>query len=262
MQHEHWWPRHYHFDAALAPGVALARDAAGGIVVVKRGPVPAPLRRLRHRHLAVVLAADSDWHVLAWVDGVPLARQTDCVPVATAMRWTGQLLAALACLHDAGIVHRDVTPANVLVHGDDVVLIDFGLAGPAGPCAVAGTPASTAPEQWRGHADARSDLFGVGVLLYRLLTGCHPFPGPPFAALQRMLHGRVAAPSTHAAQCGPALDALVLRALAPRPSDRCAGAAAMAAELEACMLHFTAKPVLAGPASECRKNENRTNKYR
>jgi len=262
MQHEHWWPSHCHFDAALAPGVAKARDGTGAGVVVKRGSVPASLLRLRHRHLAAVLAADSDCHVLAWVDGVPLARQAARVPVATAVRWTGQLLAALACLHDAGIVHRDVTTANVLVDGDDVVLIDFGLAGPAGPCAVAGTPASTAPEQWRGHADARSDLFGVGVLLYRLLTGCHPFPGPPFAALQRILHGPVTAPSSLASQGGPAFDALLLRALAPRPSDRFASAAAMAVELEACMLHCAANPGLAGPASECRKNENRNDKFR
>lgn len=261
MQHEHWWPRHCHFDAVLAPGVARARDSTG-IVVVKRGPVPASLLRLRHRHLAAVIAAGSDCHVLAWADGVPLARQTGRVPVATAVRWIGQLLGALTCLHDAGIVHRDVTPANVLVDGADVVLIDFGLAGPAGPCTIAGTPASTAPEQWRGHADARSDLFGVGVLLYRLLTGCHPFPGPPFAALRRILHGPVAAPSSVAPQCGPAFDSLLLRALAPRPSDRFASAAAMAAALEACMLHSAANPGLAGPASECRKNENRNDKYR
>lgn len=262
MRHEHWWPRHYRFDAVLAPGVARARDGAGGIVVVKRGPVPAPLLRLRHPNLAAVRAADRDCHVLAWAGGVPLSRQMDRVPVATAVRWTRQLLAALACLHDAGIVHRDVTPANVLVDGADVVLIDFGLAGPAGPCATAGTPASTAPEQWRGHADARSDLFGLGVLLYRLLTGCHPFPGPPFAAMQRILHGPVAAPSTLAARCGTAFDPLLLRALAARPADRFDSAVAMAAALEACMLHSTANPGLAGPASECRKNENRNDKFR
>ncbi|GGZ06979.1 protein kinase [Pseudoduganella plicata] len=266
MQHEHWWPRPYRFDALLAPGVARARDCAGGIIVVKQGGVPAPLLRLRHPHLAAVVAADCHHHVLAWAGGVPMARLAGRVPVAAAVRWTGQLLAALACLHDAGVVHRDVTAANAMVVGTDAVLIDYGLAAPPGSCAVAGTPASTAPEGWRGHADARSDLFAVGVLLYRLLTGRHPFPGPPFAALQRILHGPVAAPSTQAPQCGSAFDPLLARALAARPSDRFASAAAMAAALDAAQaafkLHCAANGGLARVAGECRKNGNRNDKYR
>lgn len=261
MQHEHWWPRQYCFDAALAPDVARARDSAGGIVVVKRGGVPAPLLRLRHPHLAAVVATDRHHHVLAWAGGVPLARLAGRVPVTAAARWTGQVLAALGCLHEAGIVHRDVTPANVLLAGDDVVLVDYGLAGPAGPCPVAGTPASTAPEQWRGHADARSDLFGVGVLLYRLLTGCHPFPGFPFAAMQRILHGPVTAPSTLAPRCGPAFDPLLLRALAAQPSDRFASAAAMAAALAVARVDCMSHPS-GSLASECRKNGNGRDKYR
>jgi serine/threonine-protein kinase len=151
----------------------------------------------------------------------------------------GQVLDALACAHDVGIVHRDVKPANILLLANGrVKMTDFGIARFDGAeltmdGAVIGTPSYMSPEQCRGEAvDVRSDLFSTGVVLYELLSGERPFPGRNFAEVTwRLANEPPPDIRDKVAGLSPALAAVVDRALAKNPADRFASAAEMAAAL-------------------------------
>ena len=140
------------------------------------------------------------------------------------------VLDALATAHRAGIVHRDIKPENVLLADDGRVKVaDFGLARAVSTSTVAsqtgvllGTVAYLAPEQVeRGIADARSDVYAAGVLLFEMLTGSRPFEGE--TALQvayQHVHDDVPAPSSRAAGIVPTIDDIVLTAAAHDPDER------------------------------------------
>ena len=138
---------------------------------------------------------------------------------------------ALAYLHAHGIVHGDVKPDNVLL-GDDgrVRLLDFGVAHVetarrltvSGLSASIGTPDYMAPEQLRGRAgDARADVFALGTMLYEMITGRLPYAGSDWE--ERLRAKRLddpLPPSVHAPGLSPALDAVVMKAIAPDVADR------------------------------------------
>ena len=140
------------------------------------------------------------------------------------------VLDALAAAHRAGIVHRDIKPENVLLADDGRVKVaDFGLARAVSTSTVAsqtgvllGTVAYLAPEQVeRGVADARSDVYAAGVLLFEMATGSKPFEGE--TALQvayQHVHDDVPAPSTRAPGVAPLVDHIVLTAAAHDPDER------------------------------------------
>ncbi|MEO7746560.1 MAG: Stk1 family PASTA domain-containing Ser/Thr kinase, partial [Actinomycetota bacterium] len=140
------------------------------------------------------------------------------------------VLDALATAHRAGIVHRDIKPENVLLADDGRVKVaDFGLARAVSTSTVAsqtgvllGTVAYLAPEQVeRGVADARSDVYATGVLLFEMVTGSKPFEGE--TALQvayQHVHDDVPAPSTRASGVAPLVDDIVLTAAAHDPDER------------------------------------------
>jgi hypothetical protein len=139
----------------------------------------------------------------------------------------------LDAIHAAGLVHRDVKPANVLLDetgGEDHAYItDFGVArnvatesGLTQTGRFVGTLDYVAPEQISGGAvDARADIYALGCLLFKLLTGEVPFPREGEAArLYAHLHDPPPAPSLHATAVPPALDDVVVRAMSKEPSDR------------------------------------------
>jgi eukaryotic-like serine/threonine-protein kinase len=144
------------------------------------------------------------------------------------------VLDALAAAHWNGIIHRDIKPENVLLADDGRVKVaDFGLARAISTNTTSqdskvllGTVAYLAPEQVeRGVADARSDVYAVGILLFEMLTGSKPFEGEtPIQVAYQHVHSDVPAPSTRCAGLAPALDLLVTQASARNPDERPADA--------------------------------------
>jgi tRNA A-37 threonylcarbamoyl transferase component Bud32 len=195
--------------------------------------------RLSHPNIVAVYDSGSDaglhYLVMEYVPGQSLAqllaRRGRLTPRQAAELGV-EVCAALAAAHAQGLVHRDVTPANVLV-GDDgrVKVTDFGIAKAAaattltGTGTVLGTAAYLSPEQAQGGpVDARSDLYSVGCMLYELLCGVPPFgsgaDGPSVVVATRHLHQPPEPPSARNPQVDASLDAVVLTALVKDPAQR------------------------------------------
>jgi serine/threonine protein kinase/Flp pilus assembly protein TadD len=189
--------------------------------------------------------------------------------VEAVLMLVGQIADGLAHAHARGILHRDLKPANVLLTDDGrPMLLDFNLAEDtkartgAERAAVGGTLPYMAPEQMRafrtrtGALDGRSDLYALGVILFELLTGKHPFPvrrgfGRP--ALEEMLTDRErGAPSARALNraVSPAVDAIVQKCLAPNPADRYQSAEHLRADIDR---HLTDRPLLHAPNPSLRE---------
>ena len=173
--------------------------------------------------------------VMELVSGAPLRAYVGdrSIPVARKLRWLAGIARGLAAAHKAGLVHRDVKPANVMVSDEDVVkVLDFGLAKPIEAASfksdvgmVVGTPGYLSPELFTGAtADARSDQFAFGVTAYELLSGVHP--GNPMSAVPAALDGAMP-------EITPAVSRIVARTLSRAASDRYANMAEVASALEA-----------------------------
>ena len=166
-----------------------------------------------------------------------------------------EICAALRVAHAHGVIHRDLKPANVILEsGKKAVVVDFGMSkivtglgtGTTSLTAhnmVFGTPEYMSPEQARGdELDARCDVYAAGIMLYEILTGAPPFSGPtPLNVLTEHLTGVVVPPRQRAPEgrVTPALESVVMHALARDREDRYASASALSAAIE----HARAMPL-------------------
>jgi serine/threonine-protein kinase len=158
---------------------------------------------------------------------------------AEVVRIMGELLDALDFAHEAGVIHRDVKPANVMLDAQRrVKLADFGVAriqdserSAAGT--MVGTPAFMSPEQIQGlKIDRRTDIFSAGTILYQLLTGEQPFTGQgAWTVAKKIMQDDPPQPSSLVQNVSPVFDAIVRKALAKSPDQRYATAREFAAAL-------------------------------
>jgi tetratricopeptide (TPR) repeat protein len=266
-----------------ATGVVLRvrHGQTGQLAALKKIRIPHPsaleafyreiqaLSGMRHPGIAAILDHGVEqgcpWYVMELVEGRSLEQEALRCPMGwqEALGVVAGLCDALAHLHGAGLVHRDLKPGNVMLRAGGVpVLVDFGLAVQAMGTAArdvldsapdrVGTPAYMAPEQIRGEAlDARADLYAAGCLLYRLIVGRPPFVGSTRAVLEAHLTRPHLPPSELVPEVPSAVDALLQRLLAKSPRERLGYAEDLAEELVA----------LGAPAA-ARVTRSRTRLYR
>ncbi|MBX3273921.1 MAG: protein kinase, partial [Sandaracinaceae bacterium] len=195
------------------------------------------------RHPGILQALDmgrteegTPYLVLDYLEGRDLDAKLTAeapLPIGEAVAIVRTIADAVGAAHAAGIIHRDLKPENVFVtHDGQLKVLDFGISkftsalvtGPGTtPGAVMGTPMYMAPEQFEdaSKADPRSDLFALGVILYRALTGALPFVADTLPGLLiAMLDEEATPPSARRPEVPAALDAVVMRALRARPDDR------------------------------------------
>ncbi len=160
------------------------------------------------------------------------------VPVRQALQWLSSLLDAIGYAHAAGIVHRDLAPANIMIdEAGTPRILDFGVAGVAGMTAandIVGTANYMAPESLTGAGvGPRGDLFSLAVVLHEMLTGKPLFEAAnPMAVMYKVVHENALPPSRLKDGIDRALDAVVLKGLVKNPSDRYASAQEMRAAID------------------------------
>jgi eukaryotic-like serine/threonine-protein kinase len=221
--------------------------------------------RLAHPHIVSVHDFGLDeptatpFIVMEYVAGASLEallKESPRLPVAQALEIVEQVASALEEAHAHGIVHRDIKPANVFLDERGRVKVgDFGIARMEGSDlteagVTLGTPGYAAPEIVRGGvADARSDVFALGALAYRLLTGEKPFQGNTREAIAMDVVERDPPPPATVRPEVPAhVSAAVMKALAKSPADRTSGVAAFLGEIRGGALPVPATPVVRATA--------------
>src|SRR6266699_1873975 len=162
-------------------------------------------------------------HTLA-AEGLPL-------PLPRGLKIMDDICKGMSVAHHANIVHRDLKPHNILIDEHDLIkIVDFGLAAGVSPTdsrltqrsARMGTPTYMAPEQVRGgDIDTRTDIYSLGIIMYELFTGKPPYVGKdPIEIVFQHVEGKPRAPRDLAPDLPPALEAVILKAMAVLPDDR------------------------------------------
>jgi predicted Ser/Thr protein kinase len=204
---------------------------------------------LDHAHIVTVYEVGEEagqyYLAMAYLPGRTLDKWLDDGPLSVeqAVAFTQQIAGALDAIHDRGLVHRDVKPANIMV--DDrggATLLDFGIVRAAegtrmtASMAVLGTPEYMAPEQAQadeaGEIDRRADVYALGVVAYEMLVGRAPFTGTSATSiLYKHVHEPPPAPTTLNPALPPVLAPVLLKALAKRRDARFQRASDLATEL-------------------------------
>ena len=258
------WDQQLHRQVAIKiPREDFVRDESTREAFLREARVAA---RLQHPGIVVVHdcgvdGADRCYVVYEYVAGKTLRDILDgrAWPIDRAARLVSRIAEALHAAHKQGLVHRDLKPANILLDDQDRPRIaDFGLAVDEDSQRqqqgeVAGTLAYMAPEQLRGevhHFDGRTDLWALGAILYELLAGRRPFRAETRDLLIDEIFNREARPLRQLRDDVPAeLDAIVLRCLSKKVSDRYGAARDLAEALRFFESHTTTPVYVGNPLS-------------
>ncbi len=260
--------------------VYRARDQTSGervaIKVLRAGPGESALRFAREirvlqtlHHPAIVrYVADGHaptgelWMAMEWLEGESLQARLarTGLTAAESVALVRRIAEALGAAHDAGIIHRDVKPSNIMLPGGELErakLLDFGVArladaarGATRTGVMIGTPGYMAPEQARGSKEVgpRADVFALGCVLFECLTGRHAFQGDNvMAVLAKILLDDAPRLRELRPELPAVLDELLARMLAKHPDQRPATGAQLAAELVAVGM---VEPADRSPATE------------
>jgi serine/threonine protein kinase len=183
--------------------------------------------------------------VYSYVEGQTLEqllKQEKSLPLVQSAEIACGVLEGLVYAHAKGIAHLDIKPANIMIAASDTPMVmDFGLAkltsqqAKAGGNTLSGTPRYIAPEIIAGkQADAKADIYAVGIMLYEMVTGEVAVSGSNiYEVLNRAANEKIAAPSTHNEKIDEALESIILKAISKNPDERYANSEAMLLVLHA-----------------------------
>src|SRR5437763_4454065 len=231
----HGWDRRLSREVAVK--VLRPELSADDDYVDRFGDEARTAARLTHPNIVSVFDTGSDqgdaYMVMEWVDGPTLAqviRADAPLAVERACRIGADMAAGLQYAHDHDVTNRDVKPSNVLISPTGHAKVtDFGIAKVSEkstvetlPGVVLGTPAYLSPEQLMGRpADARSDVYGLGAVLYEMVTGQRPFVGDtPAEVAGNALHSHPTRPSAINPDVPASFESILSKALARDPDAR------------------------------------------
>jgi len=221
------------------------------------------------KHPNVVMIHEFGWEAgtvymaMEFLEGQPLKEvilKERALPPKRIVNMVGQMASALDYAHGRGLVHRDIKPSNIMVGADDhLTVMDFGIAKAATLTALTatgrifGTPEYMSPEQAEGEEepDARSDIYSLGVVVYKMFTGKVPFSGTtPLSIMRGHTDKPLPRPSEINPDVPPAVEAVLLKALAKKREERYQSAGEMAAALKQAVSGAMAEPVPAPPPAK------------
>src|SRR3989442_647199 len=237
---------HYRIVEKIGEGgmgvVYRARDEQLDRDVALKVLPPGTLAKLNHPNIETVYEFGSqdgvDFLVMELIPGCTLTERLrlGSLPEKEVLRLSGQLAEGLVAAHEQGVVHRDLKPSNLLITpAGRLKILDFGLAKLFGPAfdedltqtltetqSVSGTLPYMSPEQLRGEpADARSDLYATGAVLYEMVTGQRPFMETQAAQLiYAILHRNPQPPTAVNYRVSPILERTIVKALDKEPQRR------------------------------------------
>ena len=207
-----------------------------------------PLELVQDPPPTILVLEDPGGEPLSWLVGSPME-------IGSFLRLAVQIAATVGKVHQHGLVHKDINPANILLNrsNGEVRLTGFGFASrrvrerqsPAPPEQIAGTLAYMAPEQtgrMNRSIDSRSDLYSIGVTLYQMLTGSLPFPASDPMELVHCQLARQPVPPSERIQTVPAaVSAIIMKLLAKTAEDRYQTAAGLERDLCSCLEQWDAR---------------------
>jgi len=248
---EVWKARDTRLDRSVAVKILPAEVAENAQLKIRFEREAKTISQLNHPNICTLFDVGDDYLVMELLEGESLAERLTkgALPLQETLKYGAQIAEALDKAHRAGVVHRDVKPANVMLTKSGAKLLDFGLAKSDTAIidvdgatvqkqltqegTILGTFQYMAPEQIEGQeADARTDIFAFGALLYEMATGVRAFEGKTKTSLIAAIVKEQPRPVSQLIPLAPpALDHIVAKCLQKDPDDRWQSAHDIADEL-------------------------------